>query len=314
MTNLKHKLWTEKYRPKIIGEYIFHNPTYKSQIMKMINEKNIPHILMSGVQGSGKTTLAFILIEEMGLDESDVKIINASDENSVDVIRDKVKDFVSTAPMGDFKIILLEEADYISHNGQAALRRLMEEYSDNARFILTCNYLHRIIPAIQSRCTAKFQFKTADKDDIAEYLISVLARERVVFDLDLLDKYIAAGYPDVRNILGALQQYSVDGKLHPPASDNETGVSDYKFTLIDLIEKDKWVDARKIVCTNVAKEEYEDVYRFLYENIQRAPKFKNDELWEEAILIIAEHLFKHASVADAEINAAAMFIKLGALK
>ncbi|MGZ8924297.1 MAG: AAA family ATPase [Nitrososphaeraceae archaeon] len=310
--SLKHKVWTEKYRPSSITDYIFNNPSYQNQVLQMIQEKSIPHILMSGVQGSGKTTLAFILIKAMELDESDVLIINASDENSVDTVRDKIKDFVSTTSLGRFKVVLLEEADYISQNGQAVMRRLMEEYSDNARFILTCNYLHKIIPAIQSRCTTKFVFKAADKNDIAEYLITILAQEQVAFDLDILDKYIAIGYPDIRSILGSLQQHTINGILLPPA-DAVTGTDDYKFKLIEFVERDKWVEARKLVCSSVVSEEYEDVYRFMYENINRSPKFQNKDLWEEAIIIIAEHLWKHTAVADAEINFASMIIKLGQL-
>lgn len=309
MTNLKNKLWCEKYRPKTIEEYIFNNSSYHAQVQQMIANKSIPHILMSGIRGTGKTTLAFILINAMELDESDVCIINASDENSVDTVRDKIREFVSTAPLGPFKIVLLEEADYISPNGQAVMRRLMEEFSDNARFIITCNYIHRIIPEIQSRFTAKFHFKAPDKNDIAEYLISILAAERVAFDLDLLDKYIASGYPDVRSIIGSLQQYTVGGTLLPP--EGNTGIDDYKFQLITLIERDKWVDARKLVCANVIKEEYEDVYRFLYENIGRSPKFQNQDKWEEAIVLIAQYMYRHTSVADPEINFAALAIELG---
>lgn len=308
--NLTNTIWVHKYRPSTVDEYVFQNPTHKQQVLNMIAEQDIPHILMSGCQGAGKTTLAFILIDAMDIDDSDVRIINASDENSVDTIREKVKDFVSTAPLGKFKIILLEEADYISHNGQAAMRRLMEEFSDNARFILTCNYIHKIIPAIQSRCNAKFRFKSIDKDDIAEYLINILAKERIKFDLDLLDKYIISGYPDIRSILNDIQQYSMDGKLMPPPT-NDVSSGDYKFQLIELIEQDNWIDARKIVCTNVLNEEYEDVYRYLYDNIDKSPKFKNKDKWEEAIITIADHLDQHSRVADPEINAAAMFIKLG---
>lgn len=308
--NLKHSLWTEKYRPRSIQDYVFHDKSHKASIMDMITNKTIPHILMSGVPGSGKTTLAFILINEMGLDETDVIVINASDENSVETIRDKVKDFVSTAPMGLFKIVLLEEADYITPNGQAIMRRLMEEFSENARFIVTCNYVHKIIPAVQSRFTAKFQFKSSDRDDIAEYLANILATEKISFDLDTLDKYIDVGYPDVRSILGSLQQYSIDGKLQLPNS-TESSSNDYKFKLIDCIERDNWIEARKLVCANVSKEEYDDVYRFLYENISQSKKFKDNDKWEEAIVIIGEHLYRHTSFSDVEINAAGMFIRLG---
>lgn len=312
MSSLKNKLWCEKYRPQTVRDYIFQNEKYKAQINQMIAEQSIPHMLLSGVQGSGKTTLAQILITALNIDPSDVMIINASDENSVDTVRDKIKEFSSTAPLGKFKIVLLEEADHISGAAQAALRRVMEENSDTTRFILTCNYKYKITPPIQSRCTAKYQFKAPDKDDIAEYLINVLAKEQVTFDLKLLDKYIAAAYPDIRDILGALQQNTIDGVLQVP-TEQDSSVEDYKFKLLDYIEQDKWVDARKLVCTNVQREEYDDLYRFLYDNIGRSKKFQNKDNWEEAILIISDHMYKHTSHADAEINAAAMFIRLGQL-
>lgn len=310
--SLKNKLWTEKYRPTTVRDYIFQNEKYKAQINQMIADQSIPHMLLSGVQGSGKTSLALILIDALNVHPSDVKIINASDENSIDVVRDKIKSFASTAPMGDFKIILLEEADHITGAAQAALRRVMEENSDTTRFILTCNYQYKITAPIQSRCTAKYQFKAPDKDDIAEYLINVLAKEKVTFDLNLLDKFIASGYPDIRTILGALQQNTLDGVLQAPL-DSGNASDDYKFKLLDYIDQDKWMDARKIVCSSIQPEEYEDLYRFLYENIHRSKKCQKHDLWEEAILIISEHMYKHTSHADAEINAAAMFIRLGQL-
>lgn len=310
--NLKHALWEKKYQPHHISEYIFHDKSHEDCVMEMIKNKSIPHILMSGTQGSGKSVLAAILIDNMGLDETDVLVINASDENSVDTVREKVTNFVSTAPMGLFKILLFEEFDYMTIQAQAAMRNLMVEYGESVRWIATCNYLHKIIPAMQSRFTVKFKFKSSDRDDVAEYLANILACEKVSFDLDTLDKYIDIGYPDVRSIVGSLQQYSINGRLQAPIS-TESSSNDYKFKLIDCIEQDKWVDARKLVCANVQKEEYEDVYRFLYENLNTSNKFKDNDKWEEGIIIIADHLYRHTSVADAEINAAAMFIRLGAL-
>ncbi len=310
MSNLKNQLWVEKYRPESIDEYIFHDSSHQECILEMIQKKSIPHILMTGIQGSGKTTLAFILIKAMEIDESDVLIINTSDENSVDTIRDKVKSFALASPMGEFKIILMEEFDYLSLNGQGALRRLMEEYGDTVRFIATANYLHKIMPAIRSRFTVKLNFKASNKEDVAEYLIGVLATEKIKFDLDTLDEHIDIGYPDIRTILGSLQQFSTKGILQPPMNKN-SDTADYRFKLIDFIERDDWKSARELVCSTVQREEYEDLYRFLYDNISSSPKFKKSENWEEAIVIIAEHLGNHPNYADSEINAAAMFIKLG---
>jgi DNA polymerase III delta prime subunit len=278
----------------------------------MIADKSIPHLLFSGPAGSGKTTLAQILIAAMGLDDIDVMTINASDENSVDVIRDKIKTFVSTYAMSDFKIVHLEEADYISPAGQGVMRRLMEEYADVARFILTCNYEHKVAVPIKSRCQ-HFHFKAADTDDIAEYLINILAAEHIKCDIAVVDKYIACGYPDIRKIIGLMQQYSNGGTLAPPPTQSSAG--DYKFLLLELIEEGNWKDMRKLLCSSVLPDEWEDVYRFLYDNIHKAPKFSVDSnSWGEAIMAIADHLYKHSAVADPEINAAALIIRLEHIK
>lgn len=303
----KNLLWVEKYRPSTIDDYIFQDSQQEQSIRRMIEERNIPHLLLSGVQGSGKTTLAQILIAEMQLDETDCITINASDENSVDVIRDKIKGFVSTYAMSEFKIVHLEEADYITPNGQGVMRRLMEEFSDTARFVLTCNYENKIIPAIKSRCQ-HYRFKASDKVDIAEYAAEILVSERIKFDIDTLDKFVAIGYPDIRKIVNLLQQHSSSGTLALPRSEGESG--DYKFKLLDYIQRDMWSEARALCCDNVVAEEWEEVYRFLYENVHRAPKYQDKDKWENAIVVIADHLYKHALCADPEINAAAMFIRL----
>lgn len=305
---LLHKLWVERYRPRSIEDYIFQEKSHKLAFLRMIADQSIPHLLLSGVQGTGKTTIAKILISEMPVDEIDILTINASDENSVDVIRDKIKNFILSYAMSAFKIIHLEEADYLTPNGQAVLRVLMEEYSDHARFILTCNYEHKIIPAIRSRCQ-QFRFKAANKDDIAENLVKILATEHVKFDLDLVDKYVSAYYPDIRAVINAMQQNVTDGVLEEPHT-TSSGSGDYKFELINHLENDDWLGARKLVCTHVTAEEWEEVFRFLYENLDKCPRFNIAEKYESGIVIIADHLYKHGIVADPEINAAAMFIRL----
>ena len=303
----KHALWVEQYRPKTFDDYIFHDDSHRRAFLSMVADKTIPHLLLSGVQGSGKTTLSKILVTALDIDPTDVLIINASDENSVDTIREKIKGFITTFAMGSFKVIQLEEADYITPQGQGILRMMMEEYSDNARFILTCNYENKIIPPIKSRCQ-QFRFKAPDRDDVTEYAASVLIGEKVKFDINLLDLYVSAGYPDIRKIVNMLQQNSVDGKLEAIAAEREA--EDYKFKLLELIERSKWQDARVLACANVPAEEWEDVYRFLYDNLHKSPSYEDPNKWEAGIVIIAEHLYKHTSVADPEINAAAMFIRL----
>lgn len=312
MDKNKHALWVEKHRPKTLAQYTFHDAGHRTAFEGMVRDGTIPHLLLSGVQGTGKTTLALILINELHIDDTDVLTINASDENNVDVIRDKIKMFVTSYAMGDFKIVHLEEADYISPAGQAIMRRLMEEYSDNARFILTCNYENKIIPPLRSRFSVgHYRFKKHDIDEVAFYAAKVLKTEGVKFDLDLLDRYVRAGYPDIRTVINLLQKNSRDGVLAPMRDVSET--NDYKFALLEHLQKDDWFGARKLTCAEVAAEEWEDVYRFLYENLEKCPKFSVPDKWEEGIIVVADHLYKHALCADPEINAAAMYIRLAQL-
>lgn len=303
----KHALWVEKYRPQTLDEYVFHDEQQAAAVQRMVNDRSIPQLLLSGVQGSGKTTLARILVHELQIEETDVLVVNASDENSVEVMRDKIKSFVTTFAMGTFKVVNLEEADYLSPNAQAVLRQMMEEYSDTARFILTCNYENKIIPAIKSRCQ-QFRFSKPDRDKVVELAAMVLVSEKIKFTLDQLDGYVAVGYPDIRKVINLLQQNSIDGKLLPLT---QAETADYKFKLLDLIETGDWFEARKLACAQVSNEEWEDLFRFLYQNLEKAPNFSNRDKWEAGIVIIADHLYKHGICADPEINAAALFIRLG---
>lgn len=307
--SLKNNMWIEKYRPSTIDGYIFHDDSHKQAFLQMIVDQDIPHLLLSGVQGTGKTTIAKILVNSLEIDDTDVLTINASDENSVDVIREKIKGFISTFALGKFKVVFLEEADYITPNGQAVLRNMMEQYANTARFILTCNYEHKVIPSIQSRCQ-HFRFKAGDKDSITEQMAIMLASENIVCDIETLDAYVRVGYPDVRKIINLLQQNSKTGTLIKPTT---VEAGDYKFKLLDLLTADDWNGARKLCCGTVAAEEWEDVYRFLYDNLHMSTKFESQSLWEAGIVVIAEHLYKHSLVADPEINAASMFIQLSTI-
>ena len=302
----KHHLWCEKYRPTTLDDYVFHNEAHKKAFTQMIRNKTIPHLLLSGVQGSGKTTIAEILINEIGFDSTDVIIINASDENSVDDMREKIKDFIGTFAMGEFKVVLLEEADYLSKSAQAILRKYMEDDGNTARFILTCNYIHKILPAVKSR-TQHYNFKSTDKNEIAEFAAKILIEENIEFDIDTLDKYVSVGYPDIRKIVNLIQQNCISGHLLNQATAED---GDYRFALLDLIAADNWVEARAVACANVLGEEWEDVYRFLYENLEKSTKFAKKENYEPGYIIIAKYLYRQNFVSDAEINAAAMFIEL----
>lgn len=310
MSTDKHKIWSEKYRPTTLVEYVFHDDSLKNSTTKMVNDKSIPHLLLSGCAGSGKTTLSMVLINELNIDPMDVLTINASDENDVETMRTKIKSFISTYSMGPFKVVRLEEADYITLNGQAVLRSMMQDYADVARFILTCNYENKIIPALKSR-VQHYRFTKPDRDAVLEYAATVLIQERVKFTADLLDKYTSVGYPDIRKVINLLQQNTHDGRLQPLQSAGESG--DYKFKLLELIETGSWVEARQLACAEVAREEWEDVFRFMYENLEKSPTFSNTEKWEAGIVILADHLYRHSLVADPEINFAACMIRLGQL-
>lgn len=304
----KTSLWTEKYRPKNLDDYLFHDQNQKTAITQMLQDGSIPHLLLSGVQGSGKTTIALIIVNQLITDPVDVLSLNASDENSVDVMRDKIKGFISTYGFGDFKIVHLEEADYLTLNAQAVLRRMMEEYSDSARFILTCNYSNKVIPAVRSRCQ-EFKFLKHDINDITAMVAKILIKENIKFKLELLDSYIRIGYPDIRKIINLVQQNSKTGLLL--SLQNAEGSGEYKLKLLEHIENDDWVSARQLCCSQVTADEWEEVYRFLYESLGKSKKFQKQEHWDSGINAIADHLSRHALFSDPEINAASLFIKLG---
>ena len=178
------ELWVEKYRPKTVDGYVFRDDHQRKQINTWIKDKSIPHLLLSGAAGIGKTTLAKILIHEIGIEDYDVLEINASRTNSVEDVRDKITNFVQMIPFGPFKVVLLDEADYLSPNAQAALRGVMEEYHATSRFILTCNYPNRIIPAIHSRCQG-FHVERTDQTEFTARVATILVEENVEFDLDI---------------------------------------------------------------------------------------------------------------------------------
>jgi replication factor C small subunit len=303
------ELWTEKYRPRDIDGYVFRDDSQRQQVEGWIKSKSIPHLLFSGAPGVGKTTLAKILINQLGIDDYDVLEINASRENSVDTIRDKITGFVQTMPFGDFKVVLLDEADYISPNGQAALRGVMETYHASARFILTCNYPNRVIPALHSRCQG-FHIERVDVTEFTARMATVLVTESVEFDLDTLDTYVKATYPDMRKCLNMCQMNSQDSKLMPPRGD-EGGVKEWKLDVVNLFKAGKITEARKLMCASARPEEMEEIFRWMYDNINLWSK--DTQKQDQAIVIIRNGLANVPLVADQEINLSATLIELGQL-
>lgn len=302
------KLWVEAYRPSKVDGYVFRDEAQRSQVLRWIEEKSIPHLLFSGSAGIGKTTLAKLLLNELEVDPLDILEINASRTNSVDDVRNKIVSFIQMIPFGDFKVVLLDEADYLSPNAQAALRGVMEEYHTTARFILTCNYPNKIIPAIHSRCQG-FHIAKIDQTEFTARVAQILLEESVEFDLDTLDTYVKATYPDLRKCINMAQMNSVNGHLVSP-NEGDAGEADWKLEMVDLFKSGRINDARKLVCGKVRPEEIEDIYKWLYENIEI---FGSNSKQEDAILIIKQGLVDHTLVVDPEINLAATLISLSRL-
>lgn len=305
------ELWVEKYRPSTLDGYVFKDDRQRNQIDGWIKDGSIPHLLFSGNAGVGKTTLAKILVNELDVQDTDVLLANASKEGrKIEWLNDKLTGFCQTMPFGEFKVVILDEADYLNPQSvQPALRNLMEEYSHSVRFILTCNYPNRIIPALHSRC----QQVHIEKTDFTEFtarVATILVEENIEFDLDTLDTYVKGTYPDLRKCINNVQMNSLDGRLHAPESNDAS--TDYRVEMVELFKKGKIQEARKLLCSQARPEEMEDIYRWMYDNITLFGP--DEETQDNAILIIKQGLVDHISVADAEINLSATLIRLARLQ
>ncbi len=303
MSDVKHTLWCEKYRPQDLTTYIG-NEHLKSKVSLYLESGDIPHLLLYGKAGTGKTTLAKILVKHI---ECDYLYINASDENNVDTVRTKVKTFASTMGFKDMKIIILDECDYITPNAQAALRNLMETFSKHCRFILTCNYVERIIDPIQSRCQS-FQIVPPSKKEVAIHLSDILKNENVKFEVDDIATIINGSYPDIRKVINTSQRQVVGGILRMDA--REIILNDYKLQILEVLKsskskKETFTEIRQILA-DAKVTDFADFFRLLYDEVD---SYGSGHI-AEVILLIAKYEQSDSQVVDKEINSMAMLIEI----
>jgi replication factor C small subunit len=303
MNKNENTLWVERYRPDGLEGYVG-NEHILQKVRIYIENGDVPHLLLYGQAGTGKTTLAKIITNQI---DCDVMYINASDENSVDAVRDKIRGFAASMGFRKWKIVILDESDYLSNSAQAALRNLMETFSKSTRFILTCNYVEKIIDPIQSRCQT-FGITPPSKKEVALRLKTILDTEGVSYEMSDLAILVNSGYPDIRRVLNAAQRQVVNGVVK--LDKTSTIQANYMDEVLNIMKsnngvKDSFTSIRQIIADSKVKD-FTQFYRFLYDNID---EYANGKVGN-TILKIADAQYKDAHVVDHEINVMAMMLEI----
>ena len=287
-----HGLWVERYRPQDLSTYVG-NEHLKTKVERFLDDGNIPHLLLYGRAGGGKTTLAKIIVNNT---ECDYLYINASDERNIDLVRDKLKTFASSVGFKPMKVVILDEADYLNVNSaQPALRNLMETFSAHCRFILTCNYVEKIIDPIQSRCQT-YKIVPPSKKEVAVHAKTILEKENISFDLDDLALVVTAGYPDLRKVINELQRMSINGKL---TVDKDGMIhNEFKLQFLDAIRNGESISTIRKMVADSNFTEYTELYRLLYDEVESFGVEKMPEI----IADISKGSYQDVLVVDKEIN------------
>jgi DNA polymerase III delta prime subunit len=299
----ENSLWVERYRPNNLADYVG-NETIKETIQQYLDNNDIPHLLLYGKAGTGKTTLAKLIVNTIKCDHM---IINASDENNVDTVRNKVKNFASSVGFAGFKVVILDEFDYMTPNAQAILRNLMETFSKHCRFILTCNYIEKIIDPIQSRCQS-FAITPPTKKDVAIQVSKILDAEKITYDIKNVADIVSSYYPDIRRILNTCQLQSAKGELKV---DKAIMVeSDFKTKLVEALKgsddkRNLYLKTRQMVLDNQMND-YTEMYTYLYDKVDEYAGGNTANV----ILAISESQYKDSLVVDKEIVFASLLIQI----
>lgn len=303
---LKKKPWIVAHKPVTLDEVIFADEKVAAAFKRYGADRTFPNLLLYGRPGTGKTSVSHALCHVTGVDDLDVLRINCSDEK-IDAMRDKVKGFSATYPIGTYKVVQLEEFDHLSLDAQALLRALIDDAPDTCRFIATCNYINKVTPPLRSRFQ-EYQFSAPDVDLVFERCVAILDKREIKYEPEHVVQVIDVAYPDLRKIIQLLEQNSTTGALVLGSGE---GAADWRLELLPLLETGDFKAARKLVCEKASREELQDTYRFLYDHVGKVKKLKGKE--DQAVVLIAQYQYQHGFAADGELQIAALFIELGAL-